>query len=423
MRANKIITGLMATTTLLSLSCGGEETRRAREEVRSEPLKVSVETVKIEELATLLESIGTVRSQVTTSLASRLMGYVTAVSVNEGDQVRRGQLMAQIDSRETKAQLEGAEAGLHEAESAREETERAIRASESGLEAAQANAKLAESTYRRFEELLTRKSVSQQEFDEVEARYTAAQAEFRRSEEMLGSVEAKAQQVEARVSQAEAALANARLYHSYSHITSPMNGLVISKNVEVGQLASPGTPLFTVEDGRNYRLDAAVEESRIRFISVSQSLTVWVDALGEGLRGKVTEIVPTADPASRSFTVKIGLPIHPQLRSGLFGRVSFPAEMRRSFTVPRACAVSRGQLTGVYVVDSEQKARFQLVKTGKEIGERVEILSGLKEGDQVVVQPLDQIQEGQLLSVLESTTRYLRLPQPLGNNHPRGGSV
>lgn len=418
MRAIRTLNYLVATTALLTiLDCGEAEDKHLREDLPLKTVEVKIETIRPHEVATLLEAVGTIRSEVTTQLSSRIMGYVTEVKVDEGDKVRRGQLLAQIDSRETKTQIKKAEAGLNEAESAGVEVDRAIRASESGLEAAQANAQLAESTHKRFKELLSRKSVSQQEFEEVDARYRAAQAEVKQAKEILSSVVARRQQVHAKVDQAKANLANAQIYHGHSRITCPLDGIVTSKNVEVGQLASPGAPLFTVENGRDYRLDATVQESRMRFLSVSQALTVRVDALDEELVGHVAEIVPVADPISRSFTVKIDLPFHPQLRSGLFGRVRFPAEIRESVAVPASSIVSRGQLSGVYVIDAADKARFQLVKTGEEMGDRVEVLSGLEEGDRVVIHSVEPIQDGQPLSVVGSLS--------LSNNKPilAGGSL
>jgi multidrug efflux pump subunit AcrA (membrane-fusion protein) len=382
---------------LLAFGCGGEEASHGTEELQLEPLTVEIEKVSSQEMSTLHESIGTVRSATSSKLSSRIMGFVTGVEVDEGDRIRRGQLLAQIDSRETSSQLEKAEAGLTEAQSAKTEVERAIRAAQSGLDAARANAKLAGSTHQRFKELLDRKSVSQQEFDEVDARYVASKAEVRRAEEMLESVRARESQVDARIEQAKANLESARIFHSYSQIKSPLNGVVTSKEVEIGQLASPGTPLFTVEDNSAYRLNATVEESRIKYFKRSQKVTVRVDALEEDLPGRVTEIVPVADPASRSFTVKIDLPSHPRLRSGLFGRVLFPGEMRKSLTIPISSVIIRGQLSGVFVVDPAEKARFQLVKTGEAEGDRVEVLSGLEEGDLVVTHPVEQVSEGQPL--------------------------
>jgi multidrug resistance efflux pump len=358
----------------------------------------------------MFEAVGTTRSKVTTTLSSKVLGNVVSVLAREGDRVRTGQLLAKIDSRDAQAEIARAKAGMLEAEAAAEEVERAFLATESGLEAAKANADLAKSTYQRFQELLKRKSVSQQEFDEVQANYTAATAEVKRAEETLRSFEAKKAQVKARQQQAEAALASAELLLSYSNITSPLHGLITEKSVEVGQLAAPGVPLFTVEDGRSYRLEATVEASRIRNISIGQTLAVKIDSLSEELEGKVTEIVPAADPASRSFTVKADLPAQPQLRSGLFGRLMFPAEVRESLLVPASAVVLRGQLEGLYVVDEEQRARFRLIRTGKQTGERIEVLSGVSEGETIVATPGDQLRDGIRLEIIETVarSRFLR---------------
>jgi len=404
MRAMKTTVFMFAAVAaILTFGCSGEEASHVNEDLQIKSSRVTIETVQTREIATMLAAVGTVHSKVSTQLSSRIMGYVTVVAVAEGDAVSRGQLLAEIDSRETATQLEKAEAGLEEARSAVEEIDRAISASESSLEAARANAALVESTYQRFKELLARKSLSQQEFDDAEAKNRAAQAEVRRSEEMLRSVEAKGKQVNARVDQAQANLANAQLHHSYARITSPLSGIVTSKSVEVGQLASPGVPLFTVEDGKHYRLDASVEESRIRFLTVSQKVPVRVDALDEVLEGEVSEVVPVSNPASRSFTVKIDLPFHKGLKSGLFGRFSFPGGTRQSLTVAASAIVTRGQLTGVFLADSDQKALFQLVKTGERIENRIEVLSGLHEGDRVVIQADETVRDGQSLSFTNST--------------------
>ena len=395
-------------------ACGGEKRDLAERDNDREELPVGIETVELQEMETILSAVGTVRSKTTADIASRVMGYVTAVNVREGTRVRKGQILSQIDSRESEAQLDRARAGLSEAESAAEEVDRMIRATESALEAARANARLAESTHGRFKELLSRKSVSQQEFDEVEAKYRAANAEVKRTEEMLHSAAARKQQVQARIDQAKAQLASAELHRGYSKVISPMNGLVTSKQVELGQLASPGSVLFTIEDDRNYRLEATVEESRIRYVSAGIGMMVHVDALGVDLEGRVAEIVPAADPGSRSFTVKIDLPQHPMLRSGLFGRARFAGATTRTLTLPADSVVQRGQLAGVYVVNAEQKVDFRLVKTGRLMNQRVEILSGLKQGDQVVVTPLDKVEEGSRVRILDTTTRLF----PTGSQPP-----
>ena len=139
--------------------------------------------------------------------------------------------------------------------------------------------------------------------------------------------------------------------------------------------------------------------SRIR---IGDRVPVTTDALGQGdLVGVVSEIVPSGDPSSRSFLVKIRVPMSPGLRSGMFGRARFAGEQQESLTVPETAVISRGQLTGVMVVDEANRARFRLVKPGRRYGDRIEILSGLEAGERVVLEGPDRIQDGSPVSVVE----------------------
>jgi multidrug efflux pump subunit AcrA (membrane-fusion protein) len=116
-----------------------------------------------------------------------------------------------------------------------------------------------------------------------------------------------------------------------------------------------------------------------------------IDALGEQtIAGKVVQIVPAADPASRTFTVKIDLATNPQIRSGLFGRARFPRGERQSVLVPQTALLHRGQLDAVYVVGKDQLASLRYVTLGTASAQQIEVLSGLEAGDQVVAQPNDR---------------------------------
>ena len=116
-----------------------------------------------------------------------------------------------------------------------------------------------------------------------------------------------------------------------------------------------------------------------------------IDALGNSdLSGKVAEIVPAADPGSRSFLVKVELPSDTRLRSGLFGRARFPHGERSSLLIPRSAIVERGQLQGVYVLDANQIAGLRYITLGKIAGEQVEVLSGLQAGEKLIVAPGDR---------------------------------
>jgi multidrug efflux system membrane fusion protein len=344
------------------------------------------------------EAVGTVRSQTTIVLSAKIMGSVTALHAREGDRVRAGQIVIEIDNRDAVAQLQKAQAGLNEAQQALAEVEQAVGAAQAARAAAEANQRLAAATYARYQTLLERRSVSPQEFDEVKARHQVAEAEADRAARMLHTLAAKKNQMLAKIEQAKADIANAQVYLSYARLAAPIHGLVIARQTEVGSIAAPGAPLLTIEDGARYRLEAAVEESQIGKIRLKDAARVRIDALGpEELAGSVAEIVPAADPASRSYTVKINLPsskAEPALRSGLYGTARFITGQRTALTIPHKAIVQRGQLAGVYVVDESSVAHLRLIKTGKAYGDQVEVLAGLNEGERIVVEAVAAVRDG-----------------------------
>ena len=190
-----------------------------------------------------------------------------------------------------------------------------------------------------------------------------------------------------------------RFIRAYSRIAAPINGVVVSRQADVGYMAAPGAPLLTIESGSDYRLEAAVQESQINKIHLRDQVRVQIDALGQQeLAGIVVEIVPASDPASRTYLVKISIapPGGNQqiIRSGLYGKARFITGQTQAITIPRKAVVERGQLTSVYVVDQSGIARMRLVKTGKTYSDRVEVLSGLKEGEQIVVDGVAAVNDG-----------------------------
>jgi len=382
------------------VSCGKKE--EAVQEKVSTVTGVKVETVKASPVEEFYEAVGTVRSKTTSVLSPKITGYILAVHVREGDPVNRGQLLIEIDNRQASAQLKRAQAGVREAQEMLQETERTAQAFESARAAAEAEQVLAASTFKRYEPLLERKSVSQQEFEEVQAKYRAKTAEVERAKEMLKSMQAKREQVLARIDQANAEVAQAQILADYGSMYSPLRGVVASKLAEVGALAAPGSPLLTIEDDSHYRLEANVEEVRIGKIRLGEPVRVIIDALGDQeWTGRVAEIQPASDPASRSSIAKIDLPeslgkkgIVRTLRSGLFGKARFSVGKKQIMAIPQKAVLEQGQLLQVFVVDPNQSARLRLVKTGKTYGEQVEILSGINEGERIIVAGMEKVKDG-----------------------------
>jgi RND family efflux transporter MFP subunit len=307
-----------------------------------------------------LEAVGTVQAAQTSQISSQTTGNILEIRAHEGDRVQSGQVLAVIDDAQPRAAVDQATA--------------ALAAAQKEVSAADSDFALAESTLKRYQQLYEKKSVSPQEFDEVNAKYQSA--------------EAQRDMARARQAQAAAALAQARTSLGYTRVRAPFAGVVTAKMADAGTLASPGMPIFTVEDARAYRLEVSIDESDIHLVHLGEAAPVAIDALGNAqLSGEVAQIVPAADPASRSFLVKISLPADARLRSGLFGRAHFARGQRQALLIPRTSAVERGQLEGVYVLDANQIAELRYVTLGANAGDKVEVLSGLQDGDKLVAAP------------------------------------
>jgi RND family efflux transporter MFP subunit len=310
-----------------------------------------------------VEATGTVRAALSAQLSSQVMGTITRVNAHEGDHIRRGEVLVSIDESQQQAAYTSAKAGLQ--------------ATQESIAAADADYALAEATMKRYQMLYDKKSLSPQEYDEVKTKLAAAQA--RRD-----AAHASRTQAEAGVSQASTAM-------SFTKVRAPFDGVVTSKLAEPGAMAVPGVPLLIVEDPSRFRLEAQVDESKVGAVKLGDTVRVSIDSLADqAIEGKVTQIVPAADPASRTVTVKIDLPSNPQIRSGLFGRAYFPRGHREAIQVPKSAVLSRGQLQAVYVVGSDQVAALRFITLGNTSGDQVEVLSGLQNGDRIVTQPGDR---------------------------------
>jgi len=352
-------------------------------EKRSEgPLvKVKVAIARTTSQPLTYEAVGTVQPVTTSTLASKLMGTVKEIRVQEGDQVKQGETLVVIDKRQVSAQLRQAQAALDEAR-------RAEAAAVSARDAAVAGAQLARATYERYLSLIKEESASRQEFDEVEARHRQAQASFKQAEQMMAAARYRVQQAEAAVSVAGVASDDA-------FILAPYDGIVTGKTSEVGDLATPGTPFLTLESTGSYRVDVVLPEAYFNAIRLKQAVIIRIPALGDQpLEGIVETIVPAADQSSRSFLVKIGLPVDKAIRSGMFARVVVKTGAERLMLISASAVVPQGQLTGIFIVDDNQIARFRLLRTGRRIDDSVEIITGLEEGQGFVVTPPPTLVDG-----------------------------
>jgi len=349
---------------------GCSESPREVTSSKTPPVAVSVVTVAEQQWPSIYQATGTVRARTSAVIAAKLLGYVREVKVQAGDRVREGQLLITLDARDLDVNSRRAEAALDEVRSSTPEAD-------SAAAGAKANLDLAQTTFNRMQELWNKQSISNQEFDEAGAKVKAAQAAYDMARARRAQLDAQAARVQQEVRATEVA-------RSYAEISAPFAGVVTAKSVDPGALAVPSAPLLTIEREGAYRLEASVEESLLSAIRVGQPVSVTLDGVDRTIEARVSEIVPTVDAASRSYTVKIDLPAVPALRSGVFGHASFSLGSRSPLTVPVSAVTERGQLQSVVVAENGV-AHTRLITMGQKNKDQVEVLSGLTAGENVIV--------------------------------------
>ena len=378
---------------LAACSPGG----RASEAPGEAPSVVAGVRLEVAEQALIADAVdvaGTVKTKTQMRIASRLSGYVREVRARQGDLAEPDQVLVLLDEGEPSARVDRARATLAEAEMGRDEVRTTLEEAEASHRASEVDHGYAAATATRYRMLWQRDLISAQDYEAAEAKRKSAVAAVDQATARLRSLRAREGQMRHRIDQARAEIRTAEIALGDTRIAAPTTGVVVDRRVEPGDLAVPGQLLLLLDDPRAYRLEVEVGESAIGRVRVGQRVPVTLDALGRTLQGRVAEIIPAADSATRTVTVKLELPADADLRSGLFGRARFLMGERQALTVPLSALVERGQLTGVYVVDPQSVARFRLVTAGERRAGRAEILSGLAAGERVVGDGTDRLSDG-----------------------------
>ena len=276
---------------------------------------------------------------------------VTELYADEGQYVRQGQMLLQMDDTLLKAQVRQAVAGVASAKAT----------------LAQANADLT-----RAEELRQRGYLAQAGLDQKKAAQGNAQAA---------------------VAQAEAAEAEARARLAQASLRAPVSGLITARKVVKGQIVTSGTELFRiVRDGR-LELNAALPEDQLHIVRAGMPATIAADGLGQA-SGKVRIVPPQVDAKSRLGVARIALTAPGPFRPGMFARGVIQVGQQPTVTVPQAAVIYRDSKPGVFVIDSQDVAHFRLVTTGVRSGEMVEISQGVKQGERVALSGAGFLSDG-----------------------------
>jgi multidrug efflux pump subunit AcrA (membrane-fusion protein) len=364
------------TIAALSTACASPPSHRADDHPAA---PVATAAAELTELASSVEAGGVVRARVTALIASRVMAPIVDVRVRAGDRVRRGDVLVTLDARDLHANDARAQAATLSA------TE-SVRAAEAEVRATESAAQLARLTHERIAALQARRSATTEELDQAAAALAATAAQHAAAQARLAAATAARDE-------AKAAADAAAVTATYATLTAPFDGVVSERSAEPGSMAAPGSPLLTLEDPGTYRLEVRLDETRAALVASGSDAAIQLDRRDTSVRGRVVEI-GRVDSMSHSFLVKIDLPAGTAVRSGEFGRASFVGPARRAVTVPSSALVRRGQLTFVFVADTDQHVRLRPVSIGATAADRAEVLAGVREGDRVVTSPPPALRDG-----------------------------
>jgi len=323
-----------------------------------------------ETITDFYEAPGTVRPRQETRVESRVQGRIVEVLVKPGDFVKEGDRLVLLDSREFQARLDRAQQAVFSARARRDQARQAVKSVEAVFERAR-------TSYERVKTYFKSEAATKQQMEAAEAAFQQARAGLSQARESL-------KESESGIKQAEKSALEARIVEDYTEIRSDAEGQVVERLVEPGDMAFPGKPLLVLQTRGVLRLEALVPEGFIDRIKMGETLKVVVTAVKKSLSGPVTEIVPAADPATRSFLVKVDLPETKGLHPGMFGRLMVPVGEVSMVWTPEDAIERVGQLEMVRIKSDEDWHRVY-VTTGRVFDTRVEVLSGLDGGEVVAL--------------------------------------
>jgi RND family efflux transporter MFP subunit len=231
--------------------------------------------------------------------------------------------------------------------------------------------------HERTQRFFRQEAATERDLEQALAVFQQAQAGMKQAEKGMTATQAAARQAEKVVEEARVAL-------GYTKVTAPEAGQIAKRLVEPGDLAQPGKPLVVLQMPEALRLEAHVREGLIQRVLPGSRLRVNVDAVETTLDGTVEELIPSADPSTRTFLVKVGIPAVPGLYPGMFGRLLIPLEERKTVVVPLNAIQRIGQMTVVKIRQQGQWVHC-FVRTGETLDGKIAILSGLEGNEEIAI--------------------------------------
>jgi len=332
-------------------------------------MKEKTAQAEIKPITEWYEAVGTVRPRTETRIESQIPAQVVDVAVRAGDMVEKDQVMVVLDNRQMDTRLSQERQALKTAISFKEQANQS-------LNAAQAAFNEAEADHKRITNFFQSQAATKQELERTESRFLQAEAGLNQAREAMEGAVAKIRQAEEMVREAE-------IYLGYTIIRAPAEGNVLERLVEPGDMALPGKPLILLKTSGSLQLEAFVREGLIRNVKPGISLSAVITTLDRTVTAHVEEIIPYADPKTRTFLVKAILPEMEGIYPGMYGKLLIPFKTTEVVLIPPEAIHRIGQLEMVTVKKGEIREK-RYIKTGKIHEGMVEILSGLS-GNEILI--------------------------------------
>ena len=324
-------------------------------------------SVKKEKINITKTYVANIYSKNQVMVATRLMGFIKQMPVEEGDIVKKGELLFEVDPSDINSMLNQARGAVLQAKS--------------GVLMAEMAYADALKDYQRFKDLYEKGAVSKRDFEKITLMKNIREKQVDMAKGML--------------KQAEAALERVKAQFKYAKVTSPIDGVVTMKMKKVAEMALPGYPVVVLSDLNSIKAKSFVKEGDLDYFKLNMPVSIYVPALKKEFKGKVSNIIPSADPATHSFVVKYSFEDAKGLIPGMYAKAKVVVAKKEAVLVPFAALTTREGIVGVFV-DSEGRAKFVPVK---EIGQKGDFIAvkGLKGDERVILYPPANLVDGQKL--------------------------
>jgi len=381
LKRNRIlVVGLVVAVAIGVLITHGHKAKANQEDPQIRPAAVSL--AQKQSLSNAVTLSGEFRPFQEVDVHAKVAGYIRVIRVDVGDHVRQGQVMAVLEVPELKAELQGSDAAVRRSKDA-------VRRAKSDLQRAQSVHDAAHLNFSRLKDASATRPgiIAQQELDDAEAKDKGAEAQVSADEAAQSEAD----------NQLDVAVASQKQYSAmadYTNIIAPFNGVVTKRYADTGALVQAGTasstqamPVVRVAETDVLRLILPVPESAVPQVHLGSTVQVRVPALNRTFEGKVARFADAVDEETRTMHTEVDVKnTNRSLVQGMYAEISLVLNHKdAALTVPLQAVVRNGSEATVLVVNAQNRLEERRIQLGLEGNDRVEVLSGLKEGDRVLI--------------------------------------